>query len=86
MKAVAFSPGHISGFFEPVYHPEDMSRTGSRGAGISISLGAISEVTIESSTKQIFDIYINDRKSSAPVTSLAIKYLLGLILMMLVII
>ncbi|MCK5636898.1 MAG: hypothetical protein KAH91_05690, partial [Thermoplasmatales archaeon] len=76
MKATAFSPGHISGFFEPVYN-QDMSRTGSRGAGINISLGAISEVTAEGSAKQSFEIYINNKKTSAPVTNLAFKYMLG---------
>jgi len=77
MKAIAFAPGHISGFFEPVYHPEDMSRTGSIGAGVNISLGAISEVTVENSRNQIFEVFINDKKSSAPVTILALKYLFG---------
>ena len=76
MKATAFSPGHISGFFEPVYN-QDMSRTGSRGAGINISLGAVSEVTAESSTKQNFEIHINNKKSNAPVTNLAFRYMLG---------
>ena len=75
MKATAFSPGHISGFFEPVYN-QDMSRTGSRGAGINISLGAVSEVTAESSTNQSFEIYINNKKSNAPVTNLAFRYML----------
>ena len=44
MKATAFAPGHISGFFEPVFNP-DLSRTGSCGAGINISLGAITSDT-----------------------------------------
>ena len=76
MKATAFAPGHISGFFEPIYD-QDMARTGSRGAGINISLGAISEVFAESSTKQDFEIYVNNKKPSAPVTKLALKYMLG---------
>jgi pantoate kinase len=76
MKTTAFAPGHISGFFEPVYE-QDMSRTGSRGAGINISLGAMSEVYAENSTKQEFDVYINNKKSNAPVTKLALKYLIG---------
>jgi len=76
MKATSFAPGHISGFFEPVYN-QDLSRTGSRGAGINISLGAISEVIIENSSEQNFDVYINNKKSNAPVTKLALKYLLG---------
>jgi pantoate kinase len=76
MKATAFAPGHISGFFEPVYE-QDMSRTGSRGAGINISLGAMSEVFAEGSTKHDFEVFINNRKSIAPVTKLALKYLIG---------
>ena len=76
MKSTAFAPGHISGFFEPVYG-QDMSHTGSRGAGINISLGAVSEVFAERSKTQDFEIYVNNRKSSAPVIKLALKYLLG---------
>ena len=54
MKAKAFSPGHISGFFEPVYFNNDFSRSGSRCAGLSITLGAVSEVSaIESSIQKI---------------------------------
>lgn len=77
MKATAFAPGHISGFFEPVYNNQDMSRTGSRGAGINISFGAISEVSINNSNSQSFEIFFNNRKASAPVTKLALKFLLG---------
>jgi len=77
MKAVAFAPGHISGFFEPVYINQDLTKTGSRGAGINVSLGAMSEVVAESATKQDFEIFVNDKKSDAPVTKLALKYLVG---------
>lgn len=77
MGAVAFAPGHISGFFEPVYHEQDVSRSGSRGAGVNVSLGAISEVVAESSTSQDFEIYVNGKKAKAPVIRLALKYLLG---------
>jgi len=77
MRAVAFAPGHISGFFEPVYNEQDMSRTGSRGAGVNVSLGAVSEVVVKSAVKQDFEIYVNGRKSNAPVIRLALKYLLG---------
>ena len=77
MKAVAFAPGHISGFFEPVYMKQDMARTGSRGAGINVSLGAISEVVAEGSTKQDFEIFVNGRKSNSPVIHLALRHLVG---------
>ena len=77
MKSIAFAPGHISGFFEPIYNRQDLSRTGSRGAGMNISFGAISEVTVEKSTKQIFEIFINGQQSDDPVIELALKYLIG---------
>ena len=76
MKAKAFAPGHISGFFEPIYN-QDISRTGSRGAGINITFGSISEVIAENSTTQEIDVYINNKRSNAPVIRLALKYLLG---------
>jgi len=77
MKKKVFCPGHISGFFEPVYIQNDYSRSGSRGAGVSITLGAISEVTAIPSTLQNIEVYINGKKSPAPVTKLALKYLIG---------
>ncbi len=77
MIAKAYAPGHISGFFEPVFHLNDLIRTGSRGAGVSISLGALSEVIVEESHTTNIKIYINDKKSSAQVTNLALKYIIG---------
>jgi len=77
MKSVAFAPGHISCFFEPVYVSQDLIRTGSRGAGINVSFGAIAEVVAEGAMKQNFEVFINGKKSSAPVTRLALKYLIG---------
>ena len=76
MRSTAFAPGHISGFFEPVYN-QDLSRTGSRGAGINISLGAISEVIVENSSSQNFEIFVNNKKSNAPVINLALRHMLG---------
>jgi len=77
MRAVAFAPGHISGFFEPVYNKQDIARTGSRGAGINVSLGAVSEVNVEDSASQIFEIYVNNKQSDSPVVHLALRGLLG---------
>lgn len=76
MKATAFAPGHISGFFEPIYHKGGVARTGSRGAGLCVSFGAISEVIAEGSTNQNIEIYVNGKRANAPVTQLALKYLL----------
>ena len=76
MRSRAFAPGHISGFFEPIYN-SDINRTGSRGAGINITFGSVSEVFCEGSTSQAIDVFINNKKSNAPVIRLAIKYLIG---------
>ena len=76
MKSIAFAPGHISGFFEPVYN-QDIFRTGSCSAGINISLGAISEITVESSAVQSFEIYVNNKKSNDLVIKLALKHMLN---------
>jgi pantoate kinase len=76
MEAVAFAPGHISGFFEPVYN-ENIEKTGSRGAGININLGAISDISINDSNHQVFEFYINNKKFDFPVVYLALKNMLG---------
>ncbi len=76
LKATAFAPGHISGFFEPIYN-QDLSRSGSRGAGISLTLGSLSEVTLENSTTQNIFTFINNKKTNTPVTKLALKLLIG---------
>ena len=76
MKATAFAPGHISCFFEPIYS-NDSFRTGSKGAGINITFGAKSEVFVKNSVKQNIEVFINNRKSNAQVTKLAMKYLIG---------
>jgi pantoate kinase len=77
MKGIAFAPGHISAFFEPVYSGQNMDRSGSRGAGINISLGALSQVTVKPTSQHTITISINGSPSKAPVTKLALKYLVG---------
>jgi pantoate kinase len=77
MKAVAFAPGHISAFFEPKYFDQDFTRSGSRGAGINISLGAVSQVTVLDCDHQNIDISINNTKTNAAITKRAIQHLIG---------
>lgn len=77
MKATAFAPGHISGFFEPVYYGQNFDRTGSRGAGINISLGVTSQVIVQGSSQQAINVCINGKQSDAPVTTFALRCLLG---------
>lgn len=75
MKGIAFAPGHISAFFEPVYCTQNMDRSGSRGAGLSISLGATSEISLKPATRYSITVRINGRPSPAAVTTLALQYL-----------
>jgi len=77
MKGIAFAPGHISAFFEPIYSTHIPDRSGSCGAGITISLGAISQVTIEPAVQQTIAVQINGKPSPAPVTKLAVNFLAG---------
>jgi pantoate kinase len=77
MKGIAFAPGHISAFFEPVYSVQTMDQSGSCGAGLSISLGAISQVTVQPMSLRTITVHINGKPSDAPVTKCALSYLLG---------
>ncbi|MEM0466651.1 MAG: pantoate kinase [Candidatus Thermoplasmatota archaeon] len=77
MNASAFAPGHISAFFEPKYHPNDVYRSGSRGAGICITLGATTTVSLELAEQQHITVYINNQKSEAPVTTHTVLNLIG---------
>lgn len=76
MKAKAFSPGHVTGFFE-ICAGDDLLTSGSRGAGLCLSLGATSEVVLVPATKQSIKVTINGRNSTAEVTKRAITHLIG---------
>jgi pantoate kinase len=75
MKAKAFCPGHITGLFQVCQH-EDVMTCGSRGAGLSISLGVISDVEVTDGTGKV-DIWLNGLKADAPVTERAVRNMLG---------
>jgi pantoate kinase len=77
MKGIAFAPGHISAFFEPILSNQNLDKTGSRGAGIVISLGATSQIIMKQSKQQVITVSINGKPSDAPVTKMALHYLLG---------
>jgi len=72
----AFCPGHISAFFEICDQAEDVIRKGSRGAGLCISLGARSSVTVKSSSWQHVIVRIDGKESEAKVTKDAISQLI----------
>lgn len=56
----AFSPGHITGLFQICDQTTDFLLTGSRGAGISISNGVTTKVSLKPSSKSSFEIRINE--------------------------
>lgn len=76
MKAKAFSPGHVTGFFE-ICMNDDLLSAGSRGAGMCLSLGATSEVVMVPATRQSIKVTINGKNSKAEVTKRAITHLIG---------
>jgi pantoate kinase len=74
-QAMAFSPGHITGFFQICRH-ENVLETGSRGAGFCIGLGAESRVLLKDGTGKV-EVKINGARAKAHVTERAVRYLLG---------
>lgn len=73
----AFCPGHITAFFEICDQAEDPLRKGSRGAGLSLTLGAKSKVTIEDGGKKSISIRINGAESRADTTVDALSRIIG---------
>lgn len=81
-SAKAFSPCGISGFFEVCDHYrngrpiEDPLRIGARGGGFGIVKGVTTRVSIEASSENKVEIYINDKKEDARTTAWTVKELL----------
>jgi pantoate kinase len=77
--AKAFCPGHITGFFEICDSDPDPSKRGSRGAGFSTSLGAVSSAAVEPRERQKITVVVHglDDYAGGDVTIRAIKHLIG---------
>ncbi len=75
MKARAFCPGHITGFFIIEDSDPDFRKKGSRGAGFCTVLGAISKV--ELGEGQGIKIFINGKEEDAPITRTGLSRILG---------
>lgn len=74
-RARAFCPGHVTGFFE-IRRSKDLLSTGSRGAGLCLSLGATSEVTLEDAPRRSIRVTLDGGRSDAPVTRDAVSRVL----------
>jgi pantoate kinase len=77
LKAAAFAPGHVTGFFSIHDTSKKMRHKGSRGAGICLSRGAHTIVGVTGSTSQGIDVFINNVKVEGSVTEYACRKILG---------
>jgi pantoate kinase len=75
----AFCPGHITGFFEICDSDADLLKRGSRGAGFSTSLGAVSTAAVEPRERQKITVVVHglDDYAGGDVTIRAVKRLIG---------
>lgn len=76
MKAKAFSPSHITAFFEIRDKAKDIKKVGSRGSGICLSRGVLTEVEVKDGEQKI-EIFLNGKKTNAETTRYAVKRLIG---------
>ncbi len=67
MRASAFAPGHITGFFEPVEHGE-LERCGSMGCGVVIARGVYTNVEAREAEENALHVYLNGEEGKYPVT------------------
>ena len=77
LKGRAYSPSHITGFFEIVDNVNPLA-TGSRGAGVCLEAGATTTVKAERSSLSQILIKINGKREHTPVTRLVAKKMLDI--------
>lgn len=75
-SAEAFCPGHISAFFHAVDDPDPLRR-GSRGAGLCVTKGVRTRVTVERAGAPSVAVRLNGGEAPAEVTRSAVLALLG---------
>jgi pantoate kinase len=76
MNAKAFCPGHVTGFFQ-ICETKNMLSTGSRGAGLCLTRGAVSYVRVEEAQRQSVLTYLDRKVAAAEVTKAAIRRMIG---------
>ncbi len=72
----AFCPGHVTAFFE-VCEDADPRRKGSRGAGLSLSLGVTTVARVREATRSSLEIFVNGKRTKADVTETVARKVLG---------
>lgn len=68
-EAVAFAPGHVTGFFQILDNEINRLESGSRGAGVSIKKGVLTRVKVEEASDLSFNIKINGEVAEGAVVS-----------------
>ncbi len=68
-EASAFSPGHLTGFFQICDEADDPLLKGARGGGFSITLGVHTRVLAEPAQMNTFTIRINGEVTRAAIVS-----------------
>ncbi len=72
----AFCPGHVTAFFE-VCEDADPWKKGSRGAGLSLSLGVTTVARVREATRPSLEVLVNGRRAKAEVTEAAARSVLS---------
>jgi len=62
-EATAFSPAHITGFFQIFDGPRNPLLKGSRGAGVSLTKGVRTTVSVKKSARKIVEIKMNGKRT-----------------------
>lgn len=75
-RAAAFSPGHVTGFFEIHDEAQELERRGSRGAGFALAHGAVSYVEVAPADSMEIRIALDKEEQDAPVSREAVTLLL----------
>lgn len=75
-KAIAYSPGHITGIFMINNEVNDPLKKGSKGAGVSIKRGVFTKVSLERSYKKKIIIKINGKSTKAGTSEYVAKWYL----------
>jgi pantoate kinase len=79
-KTRAFSPGHITGFFQICDNSETLLEKGSRGAGVSVTRGVTTTIEVKPAKATKIKVSINgDLSSPAPVSHTIVARFLELV-------
>ncbi len=77
MKARAFVPGHITGFFEVIEHSDPLL-SGSRGCGVVIDKGVTTTVEVEEAREPALEVHLDGAPCDCPVTRSAVEMMRGI--------